>query len=85
MRAVYLVLQVVPPIGPRLFDTPFFLDDGTTDDSSKHGKRHGNTVVIIAMNGSAVFETGERSPINDDPVQKLARFDPKLGCMGVSR
>lgn len=49
MYVPYLVLQVIPPIGPRLFDTPLFLDDGAIDDSSKHGKGHRDTMVIITM------------------------------------
>lgn len=41
-------------------------------------------MVIITMNGSAVLETGNRLPINDDPVVKLVRLDPKLGYTSIS-
>jgi hypothetical protein len=85
LRAPYLVLQVIPPIGPRLLDAPLFLDDGAIDDSRKHGKRHRDTMVVVTMNRSAVLETGERAPINDDPILKLVRLDPKFGCTRVSQ
>ena len=81
----YLVLQVIPPIRPRLFDAPLFLDDGAIDDSSKYGKRHRDTMVIVTMNRSAILESGERAAINDDPILKLVRLDPKLGCTRVSQ
>ena len=48
-RKTYLVLQIVPEVGPGLFDTSFLLDDGLFDDASQDTESHGDSVVIVAV------------------------------------
>lgn len=46
----YLVLQIIPEVGPGLFDTSFLLDDGLLDDTSQNTESHGNSMIIVAVN-----------------------------------
>ena len=48
----YLILEIVPEVGPGLFDTSFLLDYGLFDDTSQDTERHGDSVIIVAVDRS---------------------------------
>lgn len=81
---VYLVLEVIPPVGPSLLDTTFLLDDGVLDGSTKNTESHSNTMIIVAMDASALLELLDRTSINLQPIVQLLRLDTELGYKSPS-
>jgi len=79
----YLILQVVEEVGPGLLDTTLLLDDGLLDDTRQDAERHGDTVVVVAVNRGASLERLLILAEDDDPVVKLVGLNTKLGCVLV--
>jgi hypothetical protein len=74
----HLILEVVPPVWPRLLDAATLLDDslGTGDREAREG--HGDTVVVVAVNRHAPLESVDRRAVNDNAVVKLVGLDAEL-------
>lgn len=51
-----LILQVIPPVRPSLFNASLLLNDGAVDNCAQNTEGHGHTMVIVAMNASALPE-----------------------------
>lgn len=60
---VYLVLEIIPPVGPSLLNTTFLLDNGVLDGSTKNAERHSNTMVIVAVDASTLLQLLDRTTI----------------------
>lgn len=78
-RMTYLVLQVVPEIGPGLFNTSLLLDDGLFDDTSQDTECHGDTVVVITVDRGTSAERLVLLSKDDNSVFKLVGLDTELG------
>jgi len=66
--SVYLILQVVPPVWPSLFDTPFLFENRLFDHGAQNAERHGDSVVVIAVNANSGLEFWDGFPVNFEAV-----------------
>lgn len=80
MQAPYLVLQVILPLGPYLFDAPPFLEGGVIDDSSKHYKHHHDVVVIVAMSEAPCLRLASGHPYMTIPSSNSFVSTPNLAA-----
>lgn len=74
-----LVLQVVPPVRPRLSNASFLFQHGTFNDRSKDRKRHSNSMIIVAMDARILVELFNRLAVNLQTIIELLRLNTKLG------
>ena len=77
---LYLVNEVIPPVGPRLLHTALFLDDSLLHRAAEHAERHRNTVIVIAVHADALLELRDRFPVYLQPVVQLLRLHTELCC-----
>ena len=75
----YLVLEVIPPVGPGLLNTALLLEDGVLDHCAEHTEGHGDTVVIVAVDAAAVLEFLERLAVDLETVIELLGLNAELG------
>lgn len=76
----YLVLEVIPPVGPSLLNTTFLLDNGVLDGSTENTESHSDTMVIIAVHTNALFELLDRTSVDLQPIVQLLCLDAELSC-----
>jgi hypothetical protein len=77
---IYLVLQVIPPVWPRLFDTALLFDDRLINYSSKYAERHRNAVVIVAVDADATLLISYRFAIYFEAIVQFLGLDTKFRC-----
>jgi len=63
-RKTSLVLQVIPPIWPRLLDASLFFHDRTLYHTAKDAESHRNSMVIVAVNYDIALQLVHRFPID---------------------
>mmetsp|Transcript_11394 Transcript_11394/g.18046 ORF Transcript_11394/g.18046 Transcript_11394/m.18046 type:complete len:257 (+) Transcript_11394:1614-2384(+) len=67
--------QVVPVFGVRLFHTLLLRDDEARQQAAKHAKRHGNAVVVMALDdGTAQLAHATRALDFNTVVKLAARY-----------
>ena len=80
-----LVLEVVPPVGPRLLNTSLLLDDRVLDDSAENTECHRNSVVIVAVHADAPLELRNRFPYDFKTIIEFDAVDAELGYVATKR
>lgn len=53
---LYLVLQVIPPVWPGLFDTSLLFENSLLDYGTQNTECHSDTVVVVTVNADAGLE-----------------------------
>ena len=76
-----LILQVVPPIRPSLLHTPFLLNDSIFHNSAQNAKRHGHTMIVVAMNANTLLELLDRFTVDLETVFQLFCLHAEFGCL----
>lgn len=73
-----LVLQIIPPVWPRLLNAALLLDDGVRYDGTQDTERHRNAVVVVAVNARATGEGVDRATIYLKPVIQFFGLDTEF-------
>ena len=81
---LYLVDEVIPPVGPRLLHTALLLDDCLLHRASQHAERHRDTVIVIAVHADTLLELGDRLPVYLQAIVQLLRLHAEFGCNKIS-
>jgi len=66
-----LILQIIPPVWPRLLDTTLLLDGCVWHDGTQDAERHRNAVVVIAVHAHATGEGAEWATVYLEPIIQL--------------
>ena len=82
-EVLYLVLEVVPPVRPRLFDAPLLLENSTRDDSSQDAECHSHAVIVVTVDTNVLLVFGNRLSDDFQTIVELVRCDAKLGCKRI--
>lgn len=67
-----LVLQIVPPIWPRLLDAALLFNDRALNDGAENAEGHGNSVVIVAVHADTTLQFLDGST---DDFKSVVEFD----------
>jgi hypothetical protein len=78
----YLVLQIIPPVGPRLFDATFLLDNRIWYNGTQDAERHRDTVVVIAMYDRTTGEGVEWATVHLKSIIQFFGLHAEFGCEG---
>ena len=62
--SAYLILQIVPPVRPRLFDTSFLFEDRFLDHGTQNAECHSDSVVVITVDVDSSLKFVDRFSIN---------------------
>lgn len=76
---VHLVLEIVPPVRPRLLHATLLLDDCIIDDTAKNAECHRDTMVIVAVDAGTLLELSQWLPIDLQTIVQLSRLHAELG------
>lgn len=74
----YFVLQVIEEVRPGLFNTSFLFDNGFLDDTRQDTESHGDTMVVVAVNGGATSKRFVILAKDDDTVVKFVGLNAEF-------
>jgi hypothetical protein len=80
-RCTYDSTQVIPPVGPSLFDASLFGNDRLRYDTGQHRECHCHSVIVIAVNVGTAPELVKRFTEDDDAVIELIGLDSEFACL----
>jgi hypothetical protein len=75
---IYLVLKIIPPIGPSLLDTPLLLNDSVFNHGAKHTERHRDSMIVITVHTNTALELRNRLSNNLESIIQLHSINPEF-------
>jgi len=75
-----LVLEIIPPIRPSLLYASLFLNDRIFNHRTQYAERHGDTMIIIAMNTDTPLQLYYRPSSDLEAIVEFDGFDAELCC-----
>jgi hypothetical protein len=80
-----LVLEIIPPVRPRLLNAALFFEDSSWHDGCEYTVGHSHAMVIIAMHADTLLEFCQRATIYFEAIVKLLGLNTKLGYIMLAR